>query len=76
MAAVHFNKQNSTFVAEFNSNLEISGGLQLLSFPPATGLLVVELNLKTGKQFPRVRLGFLVNKRIGVKLVVARRSSA
>ena len=26
MTAVHFSKQNSTFVAEFNSNLKIPGG--------------------------------------------------
>ena len=41
MTAVHFSKQNSTFVAEFISNLKISegrGARAIPASPPATGL--------------------------------------
>ena len=39
---------------------------------PLLERLVVELNLETGKQFLRVRLGFSVNKRTDIRFVVAR----
>ena len=42
---------------------------------PLCERLELELNRKNGKQFSRVRLGFFVNKRTDIKLVVARGSS-
>ena len=56
LTAVHFSKQNSTLVAEFNSNLKISGGAQAPSVSPPATSLKIELN----------RIDFLyVSNRIG-----------